>query len=189
MEKKNKGIVLRILMAICFLWLPVNGAMNFISGKIYESGDILATVVGALPFIAGVFIVIGALLGSRILIGLGSVIYVLQAGYSIYVYVMQMLQDLPDEAKKSFRGLILVTALMLVAFLFLALACFIKRSDLAWCIFAAAVFVAWFFVRRSQLAADASQLPLILTAAGSVLGSIITALFFAIRRNSNKKEA
>ena len=187
MEKKNKGTVLRILTAICFLWLPVNGAMNFISGKIYESGDILAIVVGALPFIAGIFVVIGALLGSRVVIGLGAVIYVLQAGYSIYVYIMQMLQNLPDEAKKSFRSLILVTALMLLAFLFLALACFVKRSDLALCIFTIALFVGWFFVRRGQIAADASQLPLILTAAGSVLGTILLALFFAVRKD--KKEA
>ena len=188
MEKKNSNIALRILIAICFLWLPINGARAFITGKVYESGDVLAMVVALLPAVAGLFIVIGALLGSRIVIGLGSVIYVLYAGYSIYVYVMQMMQGgLPDEAKKSFRSLIITTALILVAFLFLALACFIKRSDLAWCIFAAAVFVAWFFVRRSQLAADASQLPLILTAAGSVLGSIIMALLFAVRRN--KKEA
>ena len=127
---------------------------------------------------------IGALLGSRVVIGLGSVIYVLQAGYSIYVYIMNMQQDLPDEGKKGFRSLIITTALMLLAFLFLALACFIKRSDLALCIFAVVLFVVWFFVRRGQLPDGAAKWPLqlVLTAAGSVLGTILSALLFAVRK-------
>lgn len=182
MEKKNKNTILRILIAVCFLWLPINGVDSIISSKIYESSAVLALVVGLLPAIAGLFIVIGALLGSRVVIGLGSIIYVLQAGYSIYVYILNMQGDLPDDGKKSFRSLILTTALMLLAFLFLALACFIKRSDLALCIFAVALFVAWFFVRRGQLSAEASQLPLILTAAGSVLGTILSAMLFAVRK-------
>ena len=182
MEKKNKNTVLRILIAVCFLWLPINGVKNIITSKIYESGDVMALVVGLLPAIAGIIIVIGALFGSRVLIGLGSVIYVLYAGYSIYVYIMNMQGDLPDDGKKSFRGLILTAALMLLAFLFLALACFIKRSDLALCILAVILFVAWFFVRRGQISAEASQLPLILTAAGSVLGTILSAILFAVRK-------
>ncbi len=97
-----------------------------------------------------------------------------------------MQQDLPAEAKKSFRGLIISTALMLLALLVLALACFIKRSDLALCILAVVLFVVWFFVRRSGYTAGQSQLPLILTAAGSVLGTIITAAFFAVTK---KKKA
>ena len=182
MEKKNKNTVLRILIAVCFLWLPINGVKNVITSKIYESGDVMALVVGLLPAIAGIIIVIGALFGSRVLIGLGSVIYVLYAGYSIYVFIMNMQGDLPDDGKKSFRGLILTAALMLLAFLFLALACFIKRSDLALCILAVVLFVAWFFVRRGQISAEASQLPLILTAAGSVLGTILSAILFAVRK-------
>ena len=184
MEKTSKNMVLRILIAVCFIWLPVNVVRYFISSKTYESGNILAMVVALLPVIAGLFIVIGALLGSRVVIGLGSVIYVLQAGYSIYVYIMNMQQDLPDEGKKGFRSLIITTALMLLAFLFLALACFIKRSDLALCIFAVVLFVVWFFVRRGQLPDGAAKWPLqlVLTAAGSVLGTILSALLFAVRK-------
>ena len=48
------------------------------------------------------------------------------------------------------------------------------------------LFVVWFFVRRSGYAADQSQLPLILTAAGSVLGTILSAVFFAVTK---KKKA
>ena len=75
---------------------------------------------------------------------------------------------------------------LLPLLLVLALACFIKRSDLALCILAIVLFAVWFFVRRSGYAADQSQLPLMLTAGGAVLGTIITAMFFAVTK---KKKA
>ena len=184
MEKTNKNIVLRILIAICFVWLPINGALSFLSAKTYLSGDPLAITLGLLPVVAGLFIVFSALFNARAGIGIGCMIYVLQAGYSIYVSIMNMQQGLPDEGKKSFRGLILATALILLAFLFLALACFIKRSDLALCILAVIFFIVWFFVRRGQIPAEASKWPLqlVLTAAGSVLGTILSAMLFAVRK-------
>jgi len=184
--KNNKTLVLRILIAVCFLWMPVNGVRGLISANVLQSGDIVAILAAALPALAGLVLLIGALTGSRVVMGIGCVIDLLCFGYSIYVYIISMQQDLPAEAKKSFRGLIISTALMLLALLVLALACFIKRSDLALCILAIVLFVVWFFVRRSGYAADQSQLPLILTAAGSVLGTILSAVFFAVTK---KKKA
>ena len=186
MNKKKKNMVLRIIIAICFLWMPVNGVRRLISSNVLQSGDIVAMIAAALPALAGLVLLIGALTGSRVVMGIGCIIDVLCLGYSIYVYIMSMQQDLPAEAKKSFRGLIISTAIMLLALLVLALACFIKRSDLALCILAIVLFVVWFFVRRSGYAADQSQLPLMLTAGGAVLGTIITAMFFAVTK---KKKA
>ncbi|MCR5010240.1 MAG: hypothetical protein K6A91_04810 [Clostridia bacterium] len=182
MEKTRKNMALRILIAICFLWMPVNGVRRLISSNVLQSGDIVAMIAAAVPAIAGLVLLIGALTGSRVVMGIGCVIDLLYLGYSIYVYIMSMQQDLPAEAKKSFRGLIISTALMLLALLVLALACFISRSDLALCILAVILFVVWFFVRRSGYAAGQSQLPLILTAAGSVLGTILSAVFFAVKK-------
>ncbi|MBR3302378.1 MAG: hypothetical protein IKI73_06935 [Firmicutes bacterium] len=182
MEKKNKTLVLRILMAVCFLWMPVNGVRGLISANVLQSGDIVAILAAALPALAGLVLLIGALTGSRVVMGIGCVIDLLCLGYSIYVYIMSMQQDLPAEAKKGFRGLIISTAIMLLALLVLALACFIKRSDLALCILAVVLFVVWFFVSRSGYAAGQSQLPLMLTAGGAVLGTIITAMFFAVTK-------
>lgn len=183
MEKTSKHIVLRLLIAVCFLWLPVNGARAFLASKTYLSGEPLAIVLGLAPVIAGLFIFISALVDSRIGIGIGAILYVLYQGYAIYVYYMNMQQQgLPDEAKKSFRSLIISTGLIILAFLILALACFIERIDIALCIIAAILFVVWFFVSRSGAPADQPQLQRILTTCGSVLGTILMAMFFAVKK-------
>ena len=185
---KKKNLLLGILTAVCFLWMPINGVKAAITSKIFESGDIIAIVFALLPALAGVVLIIGALFGARIVAGIGAVLFLIPQAYSIYVYIMQLQTDLPDEAKKGFRGLILTTAIMILAFLFLALACFDDKRDLAFCIITVLLFVAWFFVRNSQLAADASKLPLILTAVGSVLGTILLGISMAVQ-GKKKKEA
>ena len=187
MEKKKNTLVLRILTAVCFLWLPVNAITAFVSEKVYESENVLTIVVAALPFVAGLFMVIGALVGSRVMIGLGSFIYVLQAGYRIFSYIMMLSEYVQKDARKALIGVILYSVLLLLAFLFLALACFVKKSDLALCLLTIVLFVAWFFVFRGQIPAGASKWPLqlVIAGAGSVLGTIFLALFFAINK---KKE-
>lgn len=187
MKSKNNYIVLRILIAVCFLWMPVNGVRSFIYSNVLPSGNILAIIIALVPAIGGVVLLTGALTGSRILIGVGAVIRLLSEGYSIYVYISQMQPGVPDEVKKSFRSLIISSVLVLLALLFLALACFIKRSDLALCILTIVLFVVWFFVRRSGYAAGQSLLPLILTAGGSVVGTLLLAFFMAFSKK--KKEA
>ena len=185
---KKKNLILGIITAVCFLWMPVNGVRAAITSKMFESGDIVAIVFALLPVLAGVVLIIGALFGARIVAGIGAVLFLIPQAYSIYVYIMQLQQDLPDEAKKSFRSLILSSAIMILAFLFLALACFDDKRDLAFCIIGVLLFVAWFFVRNSQLAAEAPKLPLILTAVGSILGTILLGVSMAVQ-GKKKKEA
>ena len=186
MKNKTSKMVLRILTAVCFLWILVNGAISFISGRIYESGDIITIVLALLPVIAGIVIIIGALTDSHIVIGLGAVIYLIPMIYSVYTGIQQLQSFTTDEMKAHMRGLIISSGLIILAFLFLALACFDKKRDLAFCVFSAALFVAWFFVRRSYLSADDSQLSIILTAAGSVIGTILIGFSMVLRRR--KKE-
>ena len=185
---KKKSLILGILIAVCFLWMPINGVRAAITSKIFESGDIIAIVFALLPVLAGLVLIIGALASSRVVAGIGAVLYIIPTAYSVFVYFMQLQNDLPDEAKKSFRGLILSNAIIILAFLFLALACFDDKRDLAFCIITVLLFVGWFFVRNAQLAADASKLPLILTAAGCVLGTILLGILMAVQ-GKNKKEA
>ena len=191
MKNNKPSIVLRIITAICFIWVLVNGAQSFITGKIYESGDIMAIVVAALPVLAGLLILIGALVGARVVFGIGAIVYLIYTGFEIYYYVTQMFQDIPAETKAGFRGLIITLALIFLAFLFLALACFNKRADLALCLLSAALFVVYFFVRRSQLPADASKWPLslVLTSAGAVVGTILMGMTMALGKNKEKKES
>ena len=189
MGKKKSNILIRIITAICFVWVLVLGARTFIADKMYESTDILTMVVAALPILAGLLMLIGALTGARVVFGIGSVVYLIYKGFEIFYYVMQMQESAADEARKSFRGLIIASALMLLAFLFLALACFNKKADLALCLLTAALFVAYFFVSRSKLAADESQLMLILTSAGSVLGTILMGITMALGKGTEKKKS
>ena len=58
-------------------------------------------------------------------------------------------------------------------------------------ILSAALFVAYFFVRRSQLPADASKWPLslVLTSAGAVIGTILMGMTMALGKNKEKKES
>ena len=181
-----KNVVIRVIAAICFLPLFISSVRTPFTGGTIQYGNAWQIAVSFIPALVILLIIVGILTGKPVVSGVGAaiyaIVYILTISSLFQAYASMKGQGFPETTVANIRNALISNVLLILAFLFLALGCFIRKRGNLLCMISAGIFLVRAVQRQLMLRIEAPAFSIILNSVALIAGTVLIGRYLAAEK-------